>query len=241
MKKITGIYKITSPSNKVYIGSSVNIHNRWCLYRNLKCKTQTRLLNSLKKYGSEKHTFEILECCDFKELYKKELEYGLQYNVLDRNTGLNCRLPKAGEAKTYMSKETKKKIGDANRGKSVGKSYGHYKSKLKKLSTSQVIEIRILLKEGKSTQKEIGNKYNVSRKIISNISKGISYKTIGIEIELSNRLPINMKLTKEDYIMIKKLYKEGKTQTEISKLFNVDQSNISNIINNKYSNYFKIK
>lgn len=32
-----GIYKITSPSNKIYIGQSTNITRRWDEYRKLQC------------------------------------------------------------------------------------------------------------------------------------------------------------------------------------------------------------
>ena len=47
-----GIYKIVSPSEKIYIGQSINIEKRWEKnYKTLKCKTQTKLYNSLKKYG----------------------------------------------------------------------------------------------------------------------------------------------------------------------------------------------
>ena len=47
-----GIYKITSPTNKIYIGQSTNIENRWNdYYKMIRCKRQTRLYNSLKKYG----------------------------------------------------------------------------------------------------------------------------------------------------------------------------------------------
>ena len=54
-----GIYKITSPTNKVYIGSSNNIFNRWCSYKNLKCLTQTKLYRSFLKHGVDNHVFEI--------------------------------------------------------------------------------------------------------------------------------------------------------------------------------------
>jgi hypothetical protein len=33
--EICGIYKITSPSKKVYIGQSVDIYERWQKYQNL--------------------------------------------------------------------------------------------------------------------------------------------------------------------------------------------------------------
>ncbi len=52
MKKIVGIYKITNPKGKVYIGQSVNIKKRWGDYKCLhNCKEQKMLYNSFIKYG----------------------------------------------------------------------------------------------------------------------------------------------------------------------------------------------
>jgi len=34
MEEIVGIYKITSPTKKVYIGQSTNINFRWITYHN---------------------------------------------------------------------------------------------------------------------------------------------------------------------------------------------------------------
>lgn len=59
--KIIGIYKITSPTNKIYIGQSINIKGRWGSYRNLDCKSQDKLYKSLKKHGPENHKFEIVQ------------------------------------------------------------------------------------------------------------------------------------------------------------------------------------
>jgi hypothetical protein len=56
MEKIIGIYKITSPSNKIYIGQSNNILYRWkYCYKKLNCKSQRHLYNSLMKYGFDNH------------------------------------------------------------------------------------------------------------------------------------------------------------------------------------------
>ena len=44
-----GIYKITSPSNKIYIGKSNNINRRFKEYIKLRCKQQPKLYNSFKK------------------------------------------------------------------------------------------------------------------------------------------------------------------------------------------------
>ena len=59
-----GIYKIQSPSNKVYIGQSKNIYFRFKTYKKLQCKSQQRLYNSFLKYGYENHTKEILILLD---------------------------------------------------------------------------------------------------------------------------------------------------------------------------------
>lgn len=53
-----GIYKITSPTKKVYIGQSINISDR---FRQHKSSSRNQFLkNSFKKYGYNNHKFEIL-------------------------------------------------------------------------------------------------------------------------------------------------------------------------------------
>lgn len=60
-----GIYKIISPSGKIYIGQSSNIDGRWEQYEKYPSSYigQTRLYNSIKKYGYENHKLEIVELC----------------------------------------------------------------------------------------------------------------------------------------------------------------------------------
>jgi len=108
-----GIYKITSPSNKVYIGQSVDLKTRFRKYKYLNCKRQTHLYNSFVKYGYENYVFEILEECSLDQLNKREIYWGLHYNVLGE-MGLNCKL---GDANGKCSEETKKKIGKGNKNK----------------------------------------------------------------------------------------------------------------------------
>jgi len=90
---ICGIYKITSPSSKVYIGQAKDILKRWKFYKTLNCKSQTILYYSLIKYGAELHTFEIIEECKFSELNERERHWQDFYNVT--NGGLNCVLIKS--------------------------------------------------------------------------------------------------------------------------------------------------
>jgi len=230
MKKTIGVYKITSPTNKIYIGSSNDIENRFCKYKRLKCKTQTKLYNSLKKYGTESHIFEIIEECSADLLLEKEFYYGTLYKSLTKDNGLNCRLPKIGENYNYMSNETKNKIGKANKGKYIGYKHEFYESSLKKLTKEQVIEIKQLLIENVLTQKEIGEKFNIKRKIIGNINTGKTYTSLGKDIDLTQSKKKYIKLTNKDYDMIFEMNKEGKTQSYIALYFNVCPSHICRIL-----------
>ena len=105
-----GIYKITSPTDKIYIGQSTNINNRKYYYSSIKCDKQPKLYNSLLKYGWEQHIFEIVEECNLEQLNDKEIYWGMYYNVLGED-GLNLRL---GDANGVCSEETKQKIGLTN-------------------------------------------------------------------------------------------------------------------------------
>lgn len=78
MKQI-GIYKITSPSNKTYIGQSTDIDKRWYHYNRLHCKGQPQLYNSFIHHGLSNHTFEILELCNPEQLDERESFYKQQY------------------------------------------------------------------------------------------------------------------------------------------------------------------
>lgn len=111
--KICGIYKITSPSKKVYIGQSIDIFLRFLYYRKLVCKKQTRLYNSLKKYGWEKHKFEILCQCDKAELNNLEKYYISLFQTFNTKYGLNLQ---DGGSNCMFSEETKKKMSNAKKG-----------------------------------------------------------------------------------------------------------------------------
>ena len=102
---MTGIYKITSPSKKIYIGQSVDIEKRFRSYKNLShCKSQIKLYNSFLKYGVNNHIFEIVEECSIELLNDKERYYQDFYNVL--NSGLNCLLTKTNDRSGKMSVES---------------------------------------------------------------------------------------------------------------------------------------
>lgn len=125
-----GIYKITSPTGKIYIGQSNNIKLRFAAYKRISCEKQPKLFNSLLKYGFVNHKFEILEQCEICELNDKERYYQDLFNATGKN-GLNCQLTKTKDQNGRHSEETKLKISISSKGRK------HTDSSKLKMSMSQ--------------------------------------------------------------------------------------------------------
>lgn len=142
MKKC-GIYRITSPSGKVYVGQSINIEKRFYQYRKLYCKKQPVLYNSFIKYGVENHIFEIIEECSEDSLNEKESYYIDYYNSY--KNGMNCSLggeftpSKLLEVRLKQSETRKRKFAEGTlknpmQGKSGMLGKKHTKEAIEKLN-----------------------------------------------------------------------------------------------------------
>lgn len=118
---MVGIYKITSPSGKVYIGQSWNIEQRKGYYSRLRCNRQPKLYASLVKHGWDAHTFEVIvplpEDIDQSVLDNYEILYWQQH--MDCNVDLmNTRGPGVGGK---HSEETKQKMSKSFKGINKGR------------------------------------------------------------------------------------------------------------------------
>lgn len=111
-----GIYKINSPSNKIYIGQSKNILIRRKHYRLLHCKKQVKLYNSFVKYGYENHSFELVH----------ELPNDVEQKVLDvyeqlymdsyKDAGFELLNLKDAGLCGRVCEESRKKISESHKG-----------------------------------------------------------------------------------------------------------------------------
>ncbi len=145
MDKICGIYKITSPSSKIYIGQSHDIKKRFYCYSIINnCHGQVRLKRSLLKYSPNNHNFEIIEECSIELLNERERYWQEYYDVLGKN-GLNCKLTNTSTKNALLSDETKIKISKAHKGKTFSEETKSKMSKsrtgLKKSNCKKVINI----------------------------------------------------------------------------------------------------
>lgn len=170
MEKLTGIYKITSPSCKVYIGQSVNIYKRWNGYKNHKCKKQRHLYTSLLKYGFDNHKFEILNICSEDLLNKLEVFWELYY----RNMGFELlNLVGCGNSPGRHSEETKRKIGENNIGFSGRTHSIETKQKMSDWHTGKIVsdETKEKMKKPKTEEAKQKMSESAKGKIISEETK----------------------------------------------------------------------
>lgn len=168
------VYKHTSPSNKIYIGITKNIKNRWSR-KGHGYKNNPYFINAINKYGWDNFKHEILfdkltknEACELEKTLIKE------YNSTDRSIGYNISL--GGEAffeGCTHTKETKEKLSKVLKGKNKGEnSYWYGKStptKGIKYSKEHNKKLSKILKEKYSQegipQKKLNYIRNNSRKI----------------------------------------------------------------------------
>ncbi len=119
--KISGIgfiYMITSPTKRLYVGSSIDVDRRFYYYKSCLAKTQIKLYRSFKKYGFENHVFEIIWAGPIEDMLKYETMIGWGFNVLEPEN-LNCLLPKLGDTYSNYADETKLKMSNSAKGKIV--------------------------------------------------------------------------------------------------------------------------
>ena len=120
----SGIYKITSPTGKIYIGQTRDLIRREKDYKAIYKKNKRKINYSIQKYGWENHKFEVIEECPIDQLNEREIFHKQQvlkelgwdkvlfHEVYDLGGG-----PK--------SEETRRKISEGNKGKKKPQSEEH--------------------------------------------------------------------------------------------------------------------
>lgn len=126
------IYKLTAPNGKVYIGQTGNIKKRFKCYNKGNCKSQTKLYNSLQKYGFDNFNKEILIGIEniFADFYEESF-----INFYDSvENGLNIqKYPGHSNLGMKRSEETKKKIRAAMLGMKRGPLSEEHKQKIREV------------------------------------------------------------------------------------------------------------
>lgn len=111
---ICGIYCLTSPSGKSYVGQSIDIEKRINQYKKLRCKNQPKIYQAIKKYGFDNMKITILEECDKINLNDSEIFWINYLNTFD--LGYNCM---HGGNVGILCNESKNKISHSKKGKKM--------------------------------------------------------------------------------------------------------------------------
>ena len=131
---MVGIYKITNPEGKSYIGLSREIEIRWNSYKNMQFQSNTLLKESFKQYGVSNHVFEVIE-----EISLEEDTYGKNTAVLRRrerywiskldtfSNGLNQN--GGGSGCGSHTDQSKQKISESLKGKPKPSNFGSNRKK----------------------------------------------------------------------------------------------------------------
>lgn len=170
------VYKITSPTNRIYVGSSKDLRKRMSNYKNLRCKQQVKLYASLNKYGLENHTIEILGYDLGEEMLTKEAFWGNEFKVLDEGN-LNCFLPKIGDSTYTVSEEVRLKMSERLKGK-VGLKKDKPISDETRRRMSEAHTGKTLTEEHKRKISESLRGNNINGKLTLDLETGIFYKSL---------------------------------------------------------------
>lgn len=109
------IYKITSPTNRIYIGQAKNLRKRIATHKfsMRKEKSNVILINSFKKHGFKEHKIEIIEECENEVMNEREIFWIKKLNSFYTDSPLGMNMTTGGEGHTGFDKfdeERKKKV-----------------------------------------------------------------------------------------------------------------------------------
>lgn len=116
------IYKISSPTGKIYIGQTCNWAKRRRTYQIYRCEKQPKLYASLKKHGQESHLFEIIHTLPADTEPSIISQYEQLYMDLYRECGLIMLnvSPSANSMTGFRhTEETKLKMSESRKGKKL--------------------------------------------------------------------------------------------------------------------------
>ena len=210
----SGVYKITFPNNKIYIGISNNIYRRM-LEHNSDFRNNLPIENAIQKYGKITE-FTILEEIepDNRELMREREKFWIStFNSNKKEFGYN--------------------ISEGGDGADIGSNNNQAK-----LTEEQYQQVYKDLIDNKLSLQEIANKYEMHLSSISNLNNGHTYFHSTINYPIRRTKPKvaginsgNSKFSQDDIENIWNLlqFNNELTMREIAEQYNVYATTIQNI------------
>ena len=176
------VYKLTSPSNKVYIGVTCqSVSQRWCNGKGYKrCPA---VFKSINKYGWDNFKKEVL-FDNLTEVEAKEMEVKLikQYKSFDKRYGYNLTKGGDGTSGRKMSAETKEKLREINLGRVLT---DEQKEKIRRFNLGRKHSEET---KRKMSERHKGNKYALGVKLSDERKKAISERELGASNPMARKV-----------------------------------------------------
>ena len=225
MAKKGFIYKITSPTGRIYVGKTINLSSRKSSYRNNNNKEQRIIYNSINKYGWDNHVFEVIDEAPINLLSEFEIKHieNLKSYHHENPNGMNLTKGGDGALGRKDSKETKLKRTQHHIGRKCSEETKKLMSLAKKGKPSN--------RKGKKLSKETIEKIRLSSIGIKQSKKTINKR---LNTKLDNMLikkgpilqinPVNNEVIKEWEIL----------PAELSNKLNIENSSLLKALKGKY-------
>lgn len=198
-----GIYGIRNRiDNKLYVGQSININNRFIRHRyqlNKGVHKNIHLQRAWNKYGSDVFEFKLLIECDVENLDIMEEKTANKISNDDLYNITNDFTSRSGEKNPFFGKthtdESKQKMSEWKKKHYIGKANPNFGGKNRealqklmrgskncnaKLSEKDVKEIKLRLLEGEKHQ-QIADDFDISRTVVTRINNGARWGHITLE------------------------------------------------------------
>lgn len=241
------IFKHPKTISKAYIGSSINIENRWKKHKsnlnNNKQLPNKFLQDYWNYYGELFFHFIVLQKCEKDTLLIQEQKWielfkNSEYEI-NNEMCFNVRPFAKNMLGFKHSDETKLKISKSLLGNTYGAGERNHNSKL---TDEQVLSIKHLLNTSELYYFEIAQQFNISVKVIQTIASNKSWTTVGEKVKpmprphktLYGEQQGKAKLTNKEVVEIKGLLNNTNiSYKELSKQFNVSIGCLENIAYNR--------
>ena len=104
MDKIYYIYKITSPSNKVYIGRTDDMGERMATHKYLASRGENRpLYNAIRKYGWDNMKIEVIDqAATLEDIITLEYKHIVEYNAVKEGYNATLETGRGGDNITIL-------------------------------------------------------------------------------------------------------------------------------------------
>lgn len=174
------IYRLTSPSGRVYIGQTKHLATRMSSYRTLQCQSQPLLCRSLQKHGFDQHVFHLVHRFPDAGVSQHVVDEFEKYTILmHRHMGLALlNLTPGGRGNGHRTH--KNRVGQPKRERPDVQGEKHKEAKL---TTKDVIEIRSVYEEGRRRRgcgiRQLARRYNVSPRAIYGVVHNKTWRHIG--------------------------------------------------------------